>query len=132
MAYSFLELAADVLKSAATPLTYQQCWEEGKAKGFTTKVKTKGKTPWHSMGARLYVDVRDNAVSQFIKVGKRPTRFFLKNRESELSEALLKKIEIAEAKKSEPKSTYNERDLHPRSEERRVGKECRSRWSPYH
>ena len=25
------------------------------------------------------------------------------------------------------------RDFHPsRSEERRVGKECRSRWSPYH
>ena len=23
-------------------------------------------------------------------------------------------------------------DLFPRSEERRVGKECRSRWSPYH
>src|SRR3712207_9035283 len=23
-------------------------------------------------------------------------------------------------------------DLSPRSEERRVGKECRSRWSPYH
>jgi len=23
-------------------------------------------------------------------------------------------------------------DDHPRSEERRVGKECRSRWSPYH
>ena len=22
--------------------------------------------------------------------------------------------------------------IHPRSEERRVGKECRSRWSPYH
>src|SRR5256885_15165754 len=24
------------------------------------------------------------------------------------------------------------RPSHPRSEERRVGKECRSRWSPYH
>ena len=23
-------------------------------------------------------------------------------------------------------------DIHRRSEERRVGKECRSRWSPYH
>ena len=23
-------------------------------------------------------------------------------------------------------------ELKPRSEERRVGKECRSRWSPYH
>src|SRR5256885_3088951 len=28
-----------------------------------------------------------------------------------------------------PQSTYIRR---PRSEERRVGKECRSRWSPYH
>ena len=26
--------------------------------------------------------------------------------------------------------SYN--DFHVRSEERRVGKECRSRWSPYH
>src|SRR3712207_6923791 len=27
---------------------------------------------------------------------------------------------------------YLRRDGSPRSEERRVGKECRSRWSPYH
>ena len=27
---------------------------------------------------------------------------------------------------------YNIEDLNSRSEERRVGKECRSRWSPYH
>src|SRR5690242_14943653 len=26
---------------------------------------------------------------------------------------------------------YDDDDIHPRSEERRVGKECRSRWSPY-
>ena len=26
----------------------------------------------------------------------------------------------------------NEADIKTRSEERRVGKECRSRWSPYH
>ena len=32
------------------------------------------------------------------------------------------------------KSSYTERELKKnlRSEERRVGKECRSRWSPYH
>ena len=28
--------------------------------------------------------------------------------------------------------TDSELELHRRSEERRVGKECRSRWSPYH
>ena len=27
---------------------------------------------------------------------------------------------------------FNDKDYHRRSEERRVGKECRSRWSPYH
>ena len=27
---------------------------------------------------------------------------------------------------------YNANKKHCRSEERRVGKECRSRWSPYH
>ena len=35
MAYSFLDLAEEVLKSVSVPLTYQQCWEEGQAKGLT-------------------------------------------------------------------------------------------------
>ena len=112
MASSFLQLAEEVLKSAAVPMTYQQCWQEAQTNGLTTKVKTKGKTPWQTLGARLYVDVRDNADSRFIKVGKRPTRFFLKSRQLELSEDVLRKIEIADARKTEPKSTYHERDLH--------------------
>ena len=29
-------------------------------------------------------------------------------------------------------SSHGQFDLRSRSEERRVGKECRSRWSPYH
>lgn len=113
MAYSFLDLAADVLKSASAPLTYQQCWEEAEAKGLTARTKTKGKTPWATMGAQLYVDARDNADTRFIKVGTRPARFFLKSRQSELSDALLRKIEVDEAKKPAPTTSYRERDLHP-------------------
>ena len=30
------------------------------------------------------------------------------------------------------RSEINEKEMKERSEERRVGKECRSRWSPYH
>ena len=30
------------------------------------------------------------------------------------------------------KEVFNETNMELRSEERRVGKECRSRWSPYH
>jgi len=113
MAYSFLDLAEDALKTAPAPLTYQQMWEHAEKSGLTAKIKTKGKTPWDSLGARVYVDVRDNPDSKFVKVGKRPARFFLKNRKDELSDALLEKIEIAEVKKRAPRTTYHERDLHP-------------------
>ena len=89
MAYSFLDLAEAVLKSASTPLTYQQVWDDAKAASLISKVKAKGKTPWNTMGAQLYVDVRDNSKTRFIKVGKRPARFFLQSRAGEISESLL-------------------------------------------
>ena len=111
MAYSFLDLAKEVLKASKHPLLYQQIWDIAVSTGLAKKLKSKGKTPWESLGSRLYVDVRDNENSPFIKVGKRPTRFFLKDRQEELSESLLKTIEIQEAKKPAPKTPYHERDF---------------------
>jgi hypothetical protein len=111
--YSFLDLAFDVLKAASSPLTYQEVWQIGKEKGLTDKIKTTGKTPWQSLGAQLYVEVRDNEDSRFIKVGKRPARFFLKERAGELPQDAVAKIEKEEAKKKEKKTDYYERDLHP-------------------
>jgi len=84
MCYSFLDLAYDVLKQAAQPMIYQEIWQLGHDKGLTAKLETAGKTPWQSLGARLYVEVRDNEQSMFMKVGSRPTRFFLKERAPQL------------------------------------------------
>lgn len=111
--YSFLDLAFDVLKGTPQPLTYQEVWQVGKEKGFTDKIKTSGKTPWQSLGAQLYVEVRDNNESRFMKVGKRPARFFLKERAAELPTDAIAKIEREESKKREKKTEYHERDLHP-------------------
>lgn len=114
MAYSFLDSAYEVLQAAKHPLTYQEIWEEAIAKGFSKKINTSGKTPWRSLGAYLYVDVRDNSLSKFIKVGSRPARFFLKDRQSEISNNLISQIEKEEKEKARitvPK--YKERDLHP-------------------
>jgi len=113
MAYTFHDLAFDVLRQAEKPLTYQEIWEKAVEIGLTKKIKSSGKTPWQTLGARLFVDVRDNPNSKFIKVGKRPTRFFLKVKESGLSDDIIKKIEIAEIKQEIEKSKWNERDLHP-------------------
>ena len=56
---------------------------------------------------------------------------------SEIEEKVLKfwsekKIFQKSLDKESPKGNYIFYDGPPRSEERRVGKECRSRWSPYH
>jgi len=111
--YGFLDLAKEVLNSAAKPLTYQEIWEAAKTNGLTPKIKTSGKTPWQTLGAQLYVEVRDNDDSAFIKVGKRPARFFLHSRAGDLPTDAVAKIEKEESKQKEKKTEYSERDLHP-------------------
>jgi hypothetical protein len=114
MAYSFLDAAYEVLETAKHPLTYQELWDEAKAKGLSVKINTSGKTPWRSLGALMYVDVRDNSLSKFIKVGSRPARFFLKDRQSEISDNLIFQIQKEEKTKAlTATSKYKERDLHP-------------------
>ena len=51
----------------------------------------------------------------------------LGNRIEKIQETFNKDLEELKSKQTMMKNTINER-----SEERRVGKECRSRWSPYH
>jgi hypothetical protein len=113
MTYSYLDLASDVLKTAKQPLIYQEIWDLAKTLGLSAKIKTSGKTPWQTLGAQLYVDVRDNSDSKFVKVGKRPARFFLKERQSEISANIVSQIEKEEEKKAVVTPKYRERDLHP-------------------
>lgn len=113
MSYSFLDLAYDILKETLKPLTVPEVWQTAQAKGLTGKLKTSGKTPSNTLGAQLYVEVRDNDQSKFVKVGKRPARFFLKERESELTADIIGRLEKEEAKKEQKKPEFHERVLHP-------------------
>jgi hypothetical protein len=113
MSYSYLDLAYDILKQAPQPMIYQEIWRVAHEKGLTAKLESIGKTPWQSLGARLYVEVRDNDDGRFMKVGNRPTRFFLKERAAEVPPDAVNTIEKEEGKKAEKKTEYHERDLHP-------------------
>lgn len=114
---TFLELAEEVLKQAKYPLDYRQIWEQAKTIN-PNETEDRGQTPWETMGARLFVDVRDKVDSKFIKIGSRPARFWLKVRENEIVgkeseiEAEIEKVQKQEIKIKE-KSTFHERDLHP-------------------
>jgi hypothetical protein len=72
--YTFLDFAQDVLQVAPKPLTFQEIWTAGQDRGFVSKLAFWGKTPWQTLGARLFVDVRDNSHTPFMKVGKNPDR----------------------------------------------------------
>ena len=48
------------------------------------------------------------------------------------SAQLPKEVVLSEAEHITDTSIYVRANINDRSEERRVGKECRSRWSPYH
>lgn len=113
MAYSFLDLAHDVLNQSDAPLTYQEIWDAASASGVTVKLKSRGKTPWATLGALLYVDVRDNPASRFVKVGKRPARFFLAEKEAALPSDAAESLDTGVAKKGKKTASYLEKDLHP-------------------
>lgn len=101
---TFLKLAEIVLEKTKIPLTYVDIWDE--AVKFGLSKDTKGKTPWDSISAQIYVDIRDNPKSIFYQYSKRPTKFGLKK-----LKLLYNTSDITPEK--EDTTSFHERDLHP-------------------
>ncbi len=93
MAITFKDFAKEVLEHSGIPLTPQEIWDTGLKQELDKKLKSKGATPWATVGAQLFVDTRDNEKTFFVKVGKRPTRFYLKSKQNDLPENIIEKIE---------------------------------------
>ena len=64
---TFLKLAELVFENIRKPLTVSEIWEKAKELGLAEKVSTSGKTPWRTIGAQIYVDIRDNPKSIFFQ-----------------------------------------------------------------
>lgn len=101
------------MKTAESPLTYQEIWQAAKDAGLTAKISSKGKATWQTLGAKLNVEVRGNELLRFIKVGKRPARFFLKCRESTLPRDAPEQLDKKQAGTKGKPAGFHERDLHP-------------------
>lgn len=109
--YSFFDLIDEVFKKVKEPLSEREIWDNAKELGIDKKVGSVGKTPWKTISARIYVSMRDNLNSRYVKVGKRPTRFYLREyQEEEIPSEIEKKLESKEP--SEKNLKFNERDLH--------------------
>ena len=109
---TFIELAKRILEEEKKPLSATDIWEIAKTKGYDNLLHSQGKTPWATLGAQLYCNVRDRKDSLFIKVGTRPKLFHLKKLANNDE---LKLIEQAQDENLTPpkQPEYLEKDLHP-------------------
>lgn len=111
MGYSFFDLVKDTFKAARKPLSINDIWKLAEELGFAEKVGTSGKTPWQTVGARIYTDIKQNPKTEFVQVSKRPAMFYLKCLyESDMKNNL--DINKKNLPKTTLKTTYSERDLH--------------------
>ena len=107
---NYIEFAEKVIREENRPLTRNEIWEIGKSKGYDKDLNSNGKTPWLTIGARLYVDIRDNPNTKFIKLKLDRTKFFLKDlyREDDINRYKTDETSIEQ----EQKPKFKERDLH--------------------
>lgn len=108
---TFLQLAQKILEEEKNPLSPDEIWKIAQIKGYDKDVSSKGKTPWSTIGAQLYVDVRDNSQSVFAKTDTRPKRFVLRSLVENQGQKILDTVQspLIIPKKAE----YLEKDLHP-------------------
>jgi uncharacterized protein len=111
MAITFLQLAQKVLEEVKQPLSVTEIWETVISKGYEKLVESKGKTPSATMGALMYVDVRDNPDSVFLPLGIRPKRFILKNQKTTIGEKIPETTEAPSIVIKKPE--FLEKELHP-------------------
>jgi len=112
MSYSFIDLVIETLKAVQKPLTQKEIWENAVKYNIANKVGTSGKTPWATLGARIYIDIKDNIDTPFIQVSKRPAKFYLKELvNADISNKVdnYASIEVI----GNDKLKFDERDLHP-------------------
>jgi hypothetical protein len=113
---TFIEFAERVLKESQIPMKTGEIWAYGVGKGYDKQINSSGKTPWATLAAQVYVNVKDNPNSPFEAVGTRPKKFYLKSfqnignliKEAEKEE--IKKVIIEE--KELKKKSYLEKELH--------------------
>ncbi len=103
MTYTFLQLAEETLKRARIPLTAEEIWEKSAEYGLQEKCETTGLTPWRSIGAQIYMNMKQNENNIFYKATLKPTRFGIKNVTNPVA---------VELTREEKKHKFCERDLH--------------------
>ena len=98
-----LQLSERILSETKVPMTPYAMWEYAVKNGYDKDTGVHGKTPWQTLQAQIYVDMKKHEDSIFVKVI--PGVFGLRR--------LKYNSAVEHESTSSPESKANERDLHP-------------------
>lgn len=117
MKMTYKDLVIKILQEAKKPLSVDEIWDYAKQKDYDQDLDSVGKTPEMTIGALIYISIRDDKKTLFGKTGYRPTKFYYRPLESEIQlETKTKPIKEARDKTDTErgkKFTFLEKDLHP-------------------
>ncbi len=112
MSYGFKEYAKEVLEKVNKPLGKMDIWKEGQKLGLDVKLDTEGKTPWYSIGAQIYSEIKNKGdKSRFKQVSKRPALFALANQKITTTDIVNAESHMETIEESNLNEKY-ERKLH--------------------
>jgi len=110
---TFLELAVKVVREENRPLTPEEIWQVACAKRYDEAVGSRGKTPAGSVAAQLYSSVKNDPKTDWMKVGRRPSRFFLKSLNMDHRYSASSAVPESRPLPAPPTADFVEKDLHP-------------------
>ncbi len=109
-----LHLAYETLKVTNRPLSAIEIWNESKILGFDKNTRTKSETPWNSIRASLFTDIKNNPYETlFTRIDDEDEKFFLKGytvRDHGIKTTSCKENETENAKN---RINFEEKNLHP-------------------
>lgn len=105
------EIAKEILEKEQRPLNPSQMYKIAKNLGLTEELNFKGKTPWATFGAYIYMDLKNNPDTIFEKVQEKPILIKLKKQNFFANDKVVNNSEILSDKLRNIR--FKERDLHP-------------------
>ena len=105
---TYVELAKNVINNVKRPMSSNEIWNKAVELGLDRQLNSVGETPSATLGAQLYVNVKDTEGSPFVTYGTRPKKFYLKSLDP------ISEQDLRDTANNKPikKEKYDERALH--------------------
>ena len=108
------EMAEKIIRETRKPLSPTEILEYAEELGFKDKLNLKGRTIQNTIASYIYMDIKENPKTDFIKLNTKPIRFYLKSLPVLPDDFDINLTNMHPDRKIKKLTkSYKERDLHP-------------------